>query len=174
MFQKSMFDRYYCIETFSHSKTWRKYLEKFFFPVPIMARKATLPANVFKTPLPGQRLTSCWRHEITFATVHVTGDDISFCDGPGMLIPKTAKPCINSTWIALLIHGFVPVKTSLLIACDTALYAIILILTWRHCFSNWTYKKHHHDQTAIIHVTNVVRVCDVACNHLLISTSTAK
>ena len=31
------------------------------------------------------------------ATVHFTGDDISFDDGPGMLIRKTAKPCINST-----------------------------------------------------------------------------
>ena len=38
-----------------------------------------------------------WRQEITFATVHVTDDDVSFCDGPGMLIYKIAKPCINST-----------------------------------------------------------------------------
>ena len=33
-----------------------------------------------------------------------------------VMIRKTAKPCINSTWIALLIHGFVLVKTWLLIA----------------------------------------------------------
>ena len=58
-------------------------------------------------------------------SVHFT--DISFYDGPGMLIPKTAKPCINSMWIALLIHGFVLVKTRLLIACDTAFYAIICV-----------------------------------------------
>ena len=31
------------------------------------------------------------------ATVHVTDDDVSFYDGAGMLIRKTAKPCINST-----------------------------------------------------------------------------
>ena len=31
------------------------------------------------------------------ATVHVTDDNVSFYDGPGMLIRKTAKPCINST-----------------------------------------------------------------------------
>ena len=49
------------------------------------------------------------RHEITFAIVHVTDDYVSFCDGPRILIRKTEKPCINSTWIALLIHGFVPV-----------------------------------------------------------------
>ena len=48
-----------------------------------------LPADVLKTPLPGQRL-------IFIATVHVTVDDVSFYDGPGMLIRKTAKPCINS------------------------------------------------------------------------------
>ena len=37
MYQRSMFDRYYCIK-----KTWilwRKCFEKFFFPVPIMTRK---------------------------------------------------------------------------------------------------------------------------------------
>ena len=59
---------------------------------------------------------------ISRGTMHVTDDDVSFCDGPGMLIRKNAKPYINSTWIALLIHGFVPVKTWLLIACDTAFY----------------------------------------------------
>ena len=70
-----------------------------------------------------------WHHEIMFATVHVTDDDVSFCDGPAMLIRTTAKPCINSMLIALLIHGFVPVKTWLLKACDTAFYAIINILS---------------------------------------------
>ena len=75
-----------------------------FFPVPIMARKGTLPANVLKMPFPGQRITSPWRYKFTFANVHVTDDDISFCDGPGLLIRKTVKPCINSMWIALLIH----------------------------------------------------------------------
>ena len=104
--QKNMFDHYYCIKkNFIAWKLWRKCFEKFFFPVPIMARKGTLPVNVLKTPLPGQRLMSSWRHQISFATVHVT-DDISFCDSLGMLIHKTAKPCINSRWIAWwLKHG---------------------------------------------------------------------
>ena len=79
-----------------------------------MVQKSTLPANVSKTPLPGQRLTSSWQQEITFATVKATDDDVSFCNGSGMLIHKTTKLCINSMWIALLIHGFVPVKTWLL------------------------------------------------------------
>ena len=62
------------------------------------------------------------------ATVLFTDDNISFYDGPGMLICKIAKPCINSILIALLIHGFVLVKTWLLKACDTAFYAIIVVI----------------------------------------------
>ena len=38
-----------------------------------------------------------------------------------MRIRKVITPCINSTEIALLIHGFVPIKTWLLIVCDTAI-----------------------------------------------------
>ena len=34
---------------------------------------------------------------------------------------------------------------------------LMKILTWRYRFSYWTYRKRHRDQTAIIHVTNVVR-----------------
>ena len=110
---------------FSTRKLWRKCFEKFFFIVPIMARKSTLPANVLKTPLPGQIITSRWRREIKFATVHAIYEYVRFCNGTGLLMRKTTKPCINSTWIALFkIHGFVPFKTWLLIACDTAFYAI--------------------------------------------------
>ena len=59
MYQKSMFNRYYCIKHVFRSKTLEKLLKKFFLPVPVMARKSTLPANTngLKTPLPGQRLT---------------------------------------------------------------------------------------------------------------------
>ena len=60
MYQKSMFDRYYCIKTFSRSKTLEKMLQKvFFFVYSTLALKGTLPANVLETPLPRQRLTSC-------------------------------------------------------------------------------------------------------------------
>ena len=54
-----LFDRYYCIKTFSRSKTLEKCLEKVFFVYSTLAMKGTLPANVLKTPLRGQRLTSC-------------------------------------------------------------------------------------------------------------------
>ena len=83
--------------------------------------------NILKMLLPGQRLMSSWRHEITFVTVHMTEDDVSFCDRLGMLIRKTAKLCINSTWITLLIHRFVPVNTWLLIACGTGFYAVSIV-----------------------------------------------
>ena len=46
---------------------------------------------------------------------------------PRMRICKVQKPCINSAWIAWLIHWFLPVKTWLLIACDTGFYAIIKV-----------------------------------------------
>ena len=80
------------------------------------------PANVMKMLLPGQRKISLWHHEIMFATLHVTDADIDFVMAQGRLYVKL---CINSMWIALLIHGFVQVKTWLLIACDIAFYAII-------------------------------------------------
>ena len=44
---------------------------------------------------------------------------------PGIGVNKVAKPCINSTWIALLINRFLSVKTWLLITCGTSIYAII-------------------------------------------------
>ena len=67
------------------------------------------------------------RAKTAIATVHFT-DDVSFYDGRGMLIHKIAKLCINSMWLALLIHGFVLVKTWLLIACDTAFHAVIIFM----------------------------------------------
>ena len=67
------------------------------------------------------------RHVFTFATVHAIDSDITFYDGPGMHTVKAAKQVYNSTWIALLKHGFVLVKTWLLIACGTGFYAIIKI-----------------------------------------------
>ena len=115
----------------SCNNTWkccRKCSKNFFFPVPIMPRKSMLHANVFKAPFPGQMLTSFWYHRFTFATLHITDDDVKFCDGRAMLISKTTKPCINSTWIALLIHRFVPIKTLLLIFNDINIYAIICII----------------------------------------------
>ena len=109
MYQKSMFDRYYCIKHFFFSLEKEKVLQKVLLPVPIIARKSTLPSNVLEMPLPGQRLTLSLLCTLLMMT--------------SVFILKIAKPCINSTRIALLTHGFVPVKTWLLIECDTAFYA---------------------------------------------------
>ena len=62
--------------------------------------------------------------------MHITVADVTFCNGPGTLTFKTAKQAYNSTWIALLKHGFVPVKTWLLIPCGTGFYAIIFLKCW--------------------------------------------
>ena len=71
-------------------------------------------------PLPRQVLTSSWRHEIMLACVHVTDDDGSFCAPECWYV----KP--QSRALTALDYGFVPVKRWLLIACDTALYTIVL------------------------------------------------
>ena len=83
-----------------NSKTLEKRLRNILSYVPTMAWKGTVPGYNLKTPLPGQMITPVWRHKITFATVHVTDEGVRFCDGPVMLVCKTTKPCVNSTWIA--------------------------------------------------------------------------
>ena len=56
MYQKSMFDCYYWIKHFFFAwKLWRNCFKTFFFTC---TRKRTLPANILKMPLPGERLTS--------------------------------------------------------------------------------------------------------------------
>ena len=69
VYQKTMFDRYYCIKSFCHLKTLEKRSKKvhiFFFTIisdlykvtAIMARKSMKNSKVLKTLVPGQRLTS--------------------------------------------------------------------------------------------------------------------
>ena len=57
MYQKTIFDRYYCMKSFCHLKTLEKNASKssFLFTTCIMARKKH---PVLKTPVPEQRLTS--------------------------------------------------------------------------------------------------------------------
>ena len=124
-----MFDRYYCIKTNCDTRKFEIFEENEPVNLYFLRLKArgnsTFTACVLKTPLPGQIPTSCWRHVFTFATVHATEADVTFNDGPGMHTFKATKQVYNSTWIALLKHGFVLVKTWLLIACGTGFYAII-------------------------------------------------
>ena len=63
-----------------------------------MARKGTLPANVLKfaASRANDDYIRCWRHEILFAAVHVTDDNVRFCDGPECLYVKLQShdlPC---------------------------------------------------------------------------------
>ena len=67
-------------------KCWRKCFKQFLFPVPIMSLKSIIQANSLKMLLPGQMITSFWCHEITFAAVHITDDDIRFCNSPRMFV----------------------------------------------------------------------------------------
>ena len=60
-----------------------------------------------------------------FIPMHVTVDDVNFCDGLKCLYVKYKSRACE---FPLLIHGFLPVKTRLFIVCDTAFYAIIAIL----------------------------------------------
>ena len=126
-----MFDRHYCIKTQCYVQKPEIFeeneLENLYFLWLKARENGTFAACVLKMPLPGQIPTSCWRHVFTFATMHVTDSDVTFCDGPGMVTIKAAKQVYNSTWIDLLKHGFVLVKTWLLIACGTRFYAIIII-----------------------------------------------
>ena len=116
-----MFDRYYCIKTssfFFAPKLWRNCFKTFSLPVPIMTQISMLPANVLKMPLPGQRLMSSLLCTLLMMTsVFMTALECLFV--------KPQSRALTAL-IALLIHGFVLVQTWLLIACDTAFYAILL------------------------------------------------
>ena len=94
MYQKSMFDRFYCIKTFFRLKSLEKLLQKVFLPVPIMARKSTLPANVLKTALPGQRLTSSLLCTLLMMTlVFMTAPEFLFLKPQSRALTARELPC---------------------------------------------------------------------------------
>ena len=72
--------------------------------------------------------------------------------GPGTSITIVTKPCINKTWIALLINGFLSIKTWLLIACGTGIYAIMLNQIWAgHSETKWCMASEDTYQPAQTH-----------------------
>ena len=89
MHQKTMFDRYYCIKHFFRSKTLKKLLQKVLFICTYNDTEKHVTCESF------ENATSRAKTNV-IATLHFPDDDVSFYDGPGMLIRKTAKPCINS------------------------------------------------------------------------------
>ena len=98
MYQKSMFDHYYCIKCFFFF---------FFFFFRLKTLEKLLQIVLFACTYNGaEKHVTCEHFENAasraktniIASVHFIDDDVSFCDSPGMLIRNTAKPCIN-TWI---------------------------------------------------------------------------
>ena len=124
MYQKSMFDRYYCMKTFCSSKTLRKCSEKVFFPASMMAQKGTLAAKRWKHLFQDKdgchfdvmKLCLLLCMILVMTSVFVTAPEGTYVKPQSYVL---------TTWIALLIHEFLPFKTWLLIVCDTAFYAII-------------------------------------------------
>ena len=107
MYQKSMFDRYYCIKHCVARKLWRKCFEKFFFSCTYNGTKRHVTCERFENAASRAKTNIILMSRNYVCYYACSDDDISFCDGPRILIRKTAKLCINSLWIAL----FVPVKT---------------------------------------------------------------
>ena len=60
---------------------------------------------------------------LLFISMHVTVDDVNFCDGLECVYVKYKSRAST----ARELHGVLPVKTWLLKACDTAFYAIICV-----------------------------------------------
>ena len=84
------------------------------------AKTARSPSAFYKCHVQGkgQRYS-----DVIFShSVHVTDADATFFGGPGMLTMKIAKQVYNSTRMALLKHGFVPVKTWLLLLYGTGMH----------------------------------------------------
>ena len=77
MHQKIMFDRYYCIKNIWPLETVGENSSKSSFPCTYNGAESMLSVNILK----------CF----TFATVHVTDDDVRFHDSPRMLIRKTTS-----------------------------------------------------------------------------------
>ena len=92
MYQKSMFEHYYCIKHFFCSKTLEKLLQKVLFTCIYNGteKHVTCTWECFEN-------AASWAKTNVITTVHSTYGDVSFYDGLVMLIRKTAKPCINST-----------------------------------------------------------------------------
>ena len=86
MCQKS----YYYIKTFFHSKTLEKLLQKVFISCTYNGTEKHVTCEHFENAASRAKTN-------VIAIMHVTGDDVRFYGGPGMLILKTAEPCINST-----------------------------------------------------------------------------
>ena len=76
-----MFDRYYCIKTFFRSKTLEKLLQIVLFSSTYNGTEKRVTCERFENAVSRAKNN-------VIATVYINDDDISFSDGPGMLIHK--------------------------------------------------------------------------------------
>ena len=90
MYQKSMFDRYSCIKTFISLENFGEIASESLFTCTYNGAERHVTCKRFENAASRAKTN-------VIATVHFTDDDVRFYDGPGMLIRKTTKPCINST-----------------------------------------------------------------------------
>ena len=91
-----MFDRYYCIKAFFRLKTLEKLLQKVLFSCTYNGAEKHVTCECFENASSGAKTNVIATVHFTYDDVSVSDDDVSVCDGPGMLIHKTAKPCFNS------------------------------------------------------------------------------
>ena len=127
VYQKTMFDCYYCIRHFVTWKLWKNASKSSFLYYYNGAQKHEGFVGLKK---------ACSRAKTYAILTSLNYDHFygrycwwrQFLWQHRMHICKVQKPCVISAWIAWLIHGFLSVKTWLLIACKTDFYAIILDL----------------------------------------------
>ena len=96
MYQKTMFDRYYCINSFCHLKTFEKCFEKLFFYYYNGAQKHDRFVG-FENARSRAKTYVIITSLISFIYMQVTIDDVFFSDGLVCVLCKEQKPCINST-----------------------------------------------------------------------------
>ena len=95
IYQKSMFDFYYCIRSFFRSKTLEKLLQKVLFTCTYNGSgKHVNTANVLKTPLPGQRLTLLLLYTLLMMTsVFMTAPECLFLKPQSRALTARDLPC---------------------------------------------------------------------------------
>ena len=126
MHWKTMFDRYYCIKT----ETFATFCV---ISCTVLFRHFT---DVSRMQFP--------------QTMLVLGPGSTHLMTAAILWPwyrhiESYVACINSAWIALLIHGFSPVNARLFITCGIAFYVIIDVISCSHCTQ--TFDERHAKYT---------------------------
>ena len=117
VYQKTMFDCYYCIKSFCFLNLFGKTLKSSIFVLPIIPQ--TYEGFVgFKNACSRAKTYAIltllnYVHDLVRMRIHISSK-------------KASTACELPDKYMGLFHGFVLVKAWLLIACDTAFYAIIM------------------------------------------------